>query len=189
MQNVELSVVTRGTLTDFTYPTPYEFHYSDDYKSAFIKGTVDFGLGKTDRDLAGHFVIAKKHGVTLIGEPAQDIFPTVPIQHYLGSIARDSKWSFDNIMNGSDEGMCRVPNYAVLNFCRVLAFIKDNLVTSKKTGGEWALNNLPKKIHLVVQEALNEYKEQGSSQAVDCGVLKKFAMFSNEIIRERLSQL
>jgi streptomycin 3"-adenylyltransferase len=27
--SVELSVVTQATLTHFTYPTPYEFHYSD----------------------------------------------------------------------------------------------------------------------------------------------------------------
>jgi streptomycin 3"-adenylyltransferase len=35
--------------------------------------------------------------------------------------------------------------YLILNLARVLAFMKDGLVLSKREGGEWGLKNLPEK--------------------------------------------
>jgi GNAT superfamily N-acetyltransferase/predicted nucleotidyltransferase len=181
-QNIELSVVTDEVLEKFMYPTPFEFHYSDDHKEAFASDTVDLSTNRTDHDLAAHFVIAKKYGITLFGKPANDAFPTVPNQNYLDSIARDSEWSYNNIIKGSDEGNCFVPKYAVLNFCRVLAFIKSKLISSKKTGAEWALVSLPEEFKPVIQEALKEYTKSGSSKEISCKTLKHFAQYAKTII-------
>jgi streptomycin 3"-adenylyltransferase len=78
-----------------------------------------------------------------------------------------------------------VPTYAVLNFCRVLAFIEVGQVTSKRSGGEWALAFVPRQYHPVIQEALNEYAKTGSSKEFSSRVLKDFAGFSYEIIKKR----
>ncbi len=134
-KNIELSVVLAEVLENFSYPTPFEFHYSDDHKDNFIKGEADFSPRK-DPDLAAHFVITKKQGIALVGKPASEVFPDVPKNDYLDSISKDSDWSYQNIMKGEGSGECSVPKYAVLNFCRVLAFIKGGLITSKKTGAE-----------------------------------------------------
>lgn len=186
-QNIELSVVTNSTLKHFIYPTPFEFHYSDDHKESFLNDSVELSSDKTDYDLAAHFVIVKKHGITLLGEPAEKVFPDVSPKNYLDSIVRDSEWSANNILSGDDEGECFVPKYAVLNFCRVLAFIKDDLITSKKTGAEWGINNLPTEFVPVINEAMQEYRVSDSSKPVSCKTLKNFANYAKGIIDEAIS--
>lgn len=46
-----------------------------------------------------------------------------------------------------------------MNLARVLAYIKDGLVLSKKEGGEWALKNVHERYHSLIQGALIEYAE------------------------------
>ena len=182
--SVELSVLLAKYLEEFEHPTPYEFHYSDDHIASFTDGSVDLITPRKDADLAAHFTITKHYGVTLFGEDVQEIFPDVPKVDYLDSIARDAEWCYDNIMQGADKGKCAVPKYAVLNFCRVLAYIDADLITSKQTGAEWALKNLPKQYHDAIRQALNEYEELGSSQPIPCADLKSFAQYAYGVIQE-----
>mgnify|MGYP000356458942 FL=1 len=42
--------------------------------------------------------------------------------------------------------------------CRVLAYVEDNLILSKKEGGEWGISNIPEKYRILVAEALREYQ-------------------------------
>ena len=125
---IELSVVTLDALSDFRYPTPYELHFSNENLEDFTN--VDFDLMKIrdDKDLASHFVIIKNRGICLYGEPVTKVFPDVADEYYLKSIAQDFDWSYNNVINGQEDGTCSVPTYAVLNTCRVLAFIKYGLV-------------------------------------------------------------
>jgi streptomycin 3"-adenylyltransferase len=172
---LEVSIVLQSVLEDFSYPAPFEFHYSREFLDAFRAKTIDLTTPRTDPDLAAHFVIAKAHGIALLGEPAAQVFPDVPDAAYLDAIAEDAAWSINNVLNGADDGLCRVPQYAVLNFCRVLAFIHESRVTSKRTGAEWALSNVPENYHAVIQAALTEYTTAGSAQPVPCKMLKAFA--------------
>lgn len=174
---VELSVITMDQLQQFEHPTPYEFHYGEDHRQVFERGEAVFDPGITDPDLAAHFVITKKFGITLVGPSAQSIFPDVPRECYLDSIIQDSLWSYNNIMSGPDQGARRVPTYAVVNFCRVLAFIEDGSVLSKRAGAEWAQKELPPKFQVLITEALNEYQKVGSSNRVDGALLKEFAQY------------
>lgn len=184
---LELSVVLQRYLDNFVHPTPFEFHYGDDFKEAFETGTVDLTTPRSDPDLAAHFVIARHYGVAVVGEPAQSVFPNVPHKAYLDSIAQDARWSYNNVMCGPDEGECAVPRYAVLNSCRILAYLDDTQnVMSKRGGGEWGLEHLPQKYAPVIQEALNEYAVAGSSQPVDAALLKAFVRYAYERIRPHL---
>lgn len=47
--------------------------------------------------------------------------------------------------------------YLTLNLCRVLAYLKEGLVLSKKAGGEWAIRVLPEEFRSLVREALHSY--------------------------------
>ena len=181
---IEMSIVTLPSLTDFQYPTPYELHFSNGNKAAFAQGTVDFADDLTDPDLAAHFVITKARGLCLVGEPIETVFPDVPAPDYLDSIAQDADWSYGNIMRGADLGTCAVPVYAVLNFCRVLAFIEQGLITSKREGGQWGLQALPPDYQSVIREALKEYAVSGTARPVDCQRLKAFAHYANNIIQQ-----
>lgn len=180
----ELSVVTLKNLKNFGYPTPYEFHFGKDHLQEFKEGKVDFTDGKTDPDLAAHFVITKQRGVCLFGQPIAEIFPDVPRKHYLDSVTKDVEWSYERIMEGADIGKLDVPVYGVLNFCRVIALITDGLVASKLEGGNWALENLPEKYYSIIKEALKEKTQSGTAEKVEASLLKNFAEYAIRTIRD-----
>lgn len=173
-----LSVVQERYLKAFEHPTPYEFCFSNGHAEAYRAGTYDFSEAETDADLAANFILARERGVCLWGAPVREVFGAVPNAYFLPSIACTCEWSLNNVRNGDASGMCRVPTYAVLNFCRTPAFVWDGLFLSKAEGGRWALDNLPAEYHKLIQEALREYAETGSSDEVDAETLQRFAEYS-----------
>lgn len=183
-KGVEMSIVVEKFAgEDFLYPTPFEFHMGT--KEMIEKQ----GLQKPengDPDLAAHFTITKKHGICVYGKPIDEVFIDVPRKYYLDSIAKDSEESFQNIQAKTGSEKCVVPNYAVLNFCRVLAFIENELIISKTEGAKWALENLPEKYHPIISAALHEYQNVGSSEKIDPELLKQFATFAQTKIRNSL---
>ena len=50
----------------------------------------------------------------------------------------------------------------ILNLCRVLAFLEEDLILSKKEGGVWGINHLPDLYVPLVQAALLLYTNTGS---------------------------
>jgi streptomycin 3"-adenylyltransferase len=181
---MEVSLLTLDALTPFQYPTPYELHFSNGNKARFAQGTMAFADDQTDPDLAAHFVITKTRGVCLYGAPIAAVFPDVPPAYYLDSLAQDAEWSYQNIQRGADPGACAVPVYAVLNFCRVLAFIDAGMIASKREGGQWGMQQLPPEYRPLIREALREYATSGTSHPVDCALLKHFAHYANSIIQQ-----
>ncbi len=85
----------------------------------------------------------------------KDVFGAIPEADYLDSIRQD-------IENAVEE-ISKDPVYFTLNLCRVLAFIQDGLVLSKKDGGYWGLKNVPARYAKVIQDAVGSYLEDGSS--------------------------
>ena len=174
-KGIEMSIVTVDSLAHFQHPALYEFHYPTDH--------ADDGTELRDPDLAAHYTVTKARGVTLLGEPIAALFPDVPPRDYLDSIATDAAWSYGNIMQGSDDGSCAVPPYAVLNFCRVLAFIEQQAVLSKSEGGQWGVSHLPAQYAPIVHTALQKYITHASDDAVDAALLKQFATYANTLIQ------
>ena len=179
----ELSIVTLENVHNFIYPTPYEFHFSYDHKEDFETGKVDFSKDNADPDLAAHFVITKERGICLAGQPISAVFRDVPKKFYLDSIIKDSEWSYEKMIAGSDDELS-LPVYGVLNFCRVLALIQEGLVTSKLEGGAWALENLPKEFNPLITETIKEKSKSGTGKGIEIRIIKKFANYAMSIIRE-----
>jgi streptomycin 3"-adenylyltransferase len=121
------------------------------------------------------------------GKPINEVFAEIPRKYYLASVALDSEDSFKNIQEKTGTEKCIVPNYAVINFCRVLAFIDEGIITSKAEGGEWALKNLPEKYRPVISAALQEYRKTGSSKKIEPNILKDFSLYAQNRIREAVS--
>lgn len=185
-KGVEMSIVVESLAgKDFRYPTPYEFHMGTEEQIRFHG--LPHKTEQADPDLAAHFTITKKRGICVYGKPIDEVFAEIPRKYYLASIALDSEDSFKNIQEKTGIEKCIVPNYAILNFCRVLAFIDANIIASKTEGGEWALKNLPERYHPIISAALQEYREVGSSEKIDPNVLKDFATYAQNQIREAVS--
>ena len=78
--------------------------------------------------------------------------------------------------------------YIILNLARVLAYVKDGLVLSKKEGGEWALDNIPEVYHSLLHNALKEYAE-GIDTEYDMNNAEKLTILeAKKIIPERIKK-
>lgn len=155
-KGMEMSVLTVETLENFKHPTPYEFHFSNAWLKRYQNNEVDLtDDNKVDADLAAHLTITKARGVTLYGEPIDAMFPDIPNHCYTDSILADAK----DIL----EDMSSDPVYNVLNLCRVWAYLVDGKITSKKEGGEWALQHATSFQKSVIEQALAEYAGTASS--------------------------
>lgn len=169
-KGIELSVVKREYCKPFVYPTPYELHFSPAHLERYRKDAHEYvaAMKGVDIDLAAHFTVISRYGVVLYGEPIAEVFGAVPAADYFDSIWHDIENAEAEIVSN--------PVYIILNLCRVLAFLKENLCTSKKAGGEWGLKNLPKDFSPLVEQALACYNSGGSMSA-DPGAARDFARF------------
>jgi predicted nucleotidyltransferase len=186
---IEMSVLTLQCLQNFQHPAPYELHFSDGNKADYAEGRVHFTHEMFDPDLAAHMVITRARGICLYGKRIDRLFPAIPAEYYLDSIISDTNWSYANIMRGPESGEGWVPAYGVLNFCRVLAFTEQGLITSKLEGGRWAVDHLPQVYAPVIQAALQEYTTSGQKYDVDFKLLKQFASYAKWSIDQSAARL
>ncbi|MBR3734464.1 MAG: DUF4111 domain-containing protein [Lachnospiraceae bacterium] len=182
-KGIEMSIVTKAVCCPFVYPTPFELHFSIMHTGWYKDNPEDYvkKMNGTDADLAAHFTIIKKRGKSLYGASIDEIFAEVPKADYIDSIWND--------VVGAKEEITDDPMYLILNLARVLAYLKEDLVLSKKEGGEWALNNLPEKYHGLVQDAMREYTEN-TDISYDTEIAKEYAGYMLEqIASEREEQI
>lgn len=168
----EMSVVLRSVCRDFVYPTPYELHFSNLHLSKIRSGLTEYcrDMHGTDPDLAAHFTVIRHVGVAFCGADILSVFGQVPKEAYLDSIQND--------VAGAEQQILENPVYIILNLCRVLAYIREGVVLSKKSGGEWGIANLPEEYRLLVETALTDYLSENESQFFDS--TKKLADFTQK---------
>jgi streptomycin 3"-adenylyltransferase len=182
-KGLEMSVVTAAVINPFRYPTPHELHFSNMWLEAWRTHRIDLQTPHTDPDLAAHAMVIQQRGVTLAGAPIDQVFGDVPRAAFLASIAGDTADSVADIRDGPENGPRKVPTYAVLNFCRTLAYLDDQVVRSKAEGAGWAIDNLPPEHHGLIREALREYTDQRSMVPVNAESLRRFAEYTDSRIR------
>ncbi|RKM55484.1 DUF4111 domain-containing protein [Butyrivibrio sp. X503] len=169
-KGIEMSVVKREVCKPFVYPTPFELHFSVMHLGWYKDNPDDYiqKMNGEDSDLAAHFTIIKKRGKCLYGDPIDEVFGEVPSADYMDSIKDDIAEAEDDIVDNT--------MYITLNLARVLAYKKDDLVLSKKEGGEWALNAVPQEYHDQIKEAMREY-ETGGNASYDIELAKRYARY------------
>lgn len=172
----ELSIVKKEFCQPFTYPTPFEYHFSHGHKAAFLADTSAYieKMQGVDKDLGAHFTIINHFGIPLYGPPVREVFAPVPKKDYFDSIWYDVEHAQEDILGS--------PMYIVLNLCRVLGYARDGLVLSKKTGGEWGAANVPQPFDVLVQHALQCYLTDEEMTA-DEDTLLHFAEYMVEEIK------
>lgn len=172
----ELSIVKKEVCRPFVYPTPFEFHYSNGHREAVrsdMPGYIE-GMQGVDKDLGAHFTIINRYGISLYGPPVEEIFAPVPKRDYFDSIWFDVQNAEADILDS--------PMYIVLNLCRVLGYVRDGLVLSKKTGGEWGVQHLPAQFRELIETALRCYTTDAEMTA-EADVLLDFAAYMIEEIK------
>ena len=176
-KGIEMSIVTRNACKHFNYPTTFELHFSVGHLEWYKDNPEDYILkmNGTDKDLAAHFTIIRKRGKCLYGPPIEEVFSEVPKADYMDSIWFDIAEASEDI---TEDTM-----YLTLNLARVLAFAKDNLVLSKKEGGEWGLKNVPEEYRSLIVDALSEY-ESNKIPEYDLELAVKYAEYMIKLIRE-----
>ena len=87
-KGLEMSIVLRRYCSPFVYPTPFELHFSPTHLQWFSDAPQDYveNMKGDDKDLAAHFTIIRKYGITLYGEQIANVFAEVPRQNYIDSI-------------------------------------------------------------------------------------------------------
>lgn len=178
-KGLEISIVKREYCKPFVYPTPFELHFSPMHLKWFKDNPNDYieKMKGKDRDLAAHFTIVNKYGVVLFGQAIPNVFGEVSKKYYADSIWLDIKNAKEDIVDN--------PIYVILNLCRVLAFIKNDLCLSKKKGGEWGLEYTPEKYRMLILEALTCYKSNELMQ-YDEKLAEQFALDVVEEIQNKI---
>ena len=167
-KGIEMSIVKQSVCKPFVYPTPFELHFSVAHLDRYRKDPDDYvsKMKGEDKDLAAHFTIINHRGKCLYGASVKETFADVPVQDYIDSIWND--------VADAKEEIADAPMYLILNLARVLAYLKDGLVLSKKEGGEWALNNLPDRCFSLIQTAMSEYADS-AAVSYDMDLAKDYA--------------
>lgn len=153
-KGLELSIVKKEVCNPFVYPTPFELHFSPFHLKSITENVQNYieTVTGTDKDLAAHFMIINHYGVVLYGSNIFDVFGEVPRNDYIDSIWSDVECAKEDILEN--------PMYMTLNLCRVLAYVKDSLVVSKKEGGMWGIQTVLQKFQRLIQDALRCYETE-----------------------------
>lgn len=183
----EISFLRQKDLSTWRYPTPFDFHYSEDWREKFERDLADGewkrwnDVQRFDEDLATHITVTNHRGVCLYGAAASEVFPLVPKRDFVSSILADvggATFGFDAVL--------QYPVYVVLNVCRTLAFLQTGRILSKDEGGMWALEKLPGQYCGTITSALNEYRYSGNESSLAKEPLVEFTDFMQNEIRRAI---
>ncbi|HEY7124546.1 MAG TPA: aminoglycoside adenylyltransferase domain-containing protein [Ktedonobacterales bacterium] len=182
---IEISFLSLDDLSPWRYPTPYQFHYSEDWRERQIVSLANGDWLRwndtqpTDADLAAHFTVTRARGICLVGQPIAEALPIVPPSDYRASILAD----VEDFTTGRIAPATNTV-YFVLNACRVLAYLQEGHIFSKEEGGEWALAHLSSEFHRLIAQALAAYREDGQEQ-IDGAALGQFVAYVDGRLKQR----
>lgn len=176
IKGFELSVVLETYADDFVYPTPFEFHYSAYHKEKYITDENYFCGGYDDPDLAAHFVVIYNRGIVLSGKPIKEVFKPIDRRYYIDSIKSD--------VEGAVEEITEMPVYYVLNLSRVLLYLKESVISSKKEAGEWALNEVPNPYKDTIAQCLAMYENGLENLNLDEKMLLNYMEYMHKEIKK-----
>jgi hypothetical protein len=176
---IELSALSDQDLFPWRYPIPFTLHFSEDWRpqleaDRYWPRNIE---QMTDPDLAAHITLLHARGISVSGMPIANAFPEVPPEHCRDSLLRDYDWALERFDSN--------PAYAILNTLRLLRYLTDGAITSKREAGEWALHTLPAGIHLPITEALAWYTGQKSRFDLTRDEVRQFVVETGGLIRLR----
>lgn len=174
-KGIEMSIVLEKYAKEFIYPTPFELHYSDSHREKYLSDNNYICGNSTDEDLAANFTIVINRGICLYGKKIGGVFADVPRKYYIDSIVND--------IENAEENTVENTVYITLNLCRVLYYMKENVVCSKLEAGNWTKEVVPQKYRRIVEDAVNVYTNKLDQMEYSKGILKEYANYMLKEIR------
>jgi streptomycin 3"-adenylyltransferase len=175
----EMSVMTVNETLRPLSPTPFLLHYSNFHKDRYSNEDDYLCSGADDPDLLTHLTVIIDQGICAYGRPIDQVFGIVPRENYLEAIMYD--------LNDAREGITGSFEYYVLNLCRSLFYLKENVIASKTDGGKWALKHVPNEFLPVVEGALFKYAKNCDSGIVSKEQLQNFMEYMFSVIDELIN--
>ncbi len=129
---LEASIVTAGAAVRPAPPWPFVLHVGlHDGEQVLVMGQVlAMPTARSgDTDLLMHYAVCRAAGVALAGPPPDAAIGAVDRRLILGYLADELGWGLANAQE----------NYAVLNACRALAYLRNGRIVAKVAGGLAAL--------------------------------------------------
>ncbi|MGE6491928.1 aminoglycoside adenylyltransferase domain-containing protein [Exiguobacterium sp. NPDC077395] len=177
---LELSIMTTAQLKDWCHPSPFEFHYSEGWRSRFEKAgreeRTELQQGFTDPDLAAHMLMILERGITWRGQPLHQLLCGFDSAHFSDAIRADA---FD-CLDTMDEN----PIYCVLNLLRGLAYEQERVLLSKQEALGWVIKNghFPGNVVAVVRKATQGY--EGEDVTFNLHELSEVRRYMNEQLQQ-----
>lgn len=145
-----------GNRLEGTYLTAAQVK-SDHYPPDFLyyvegKEFVKAENGQKEQDFPMHRQHLYESGLRIFGYETHKLFTPVPWDVLKRSLRQEMPFIKTQIE--------KRPIYAVLNLCRVVRAHETRSLSSKKQGGEWALQFLPAKFHELIKVALIGYENR-----------------------------
>lgn len=178
---LELSIMTMVQLKDWCHPSPFEFHYSEGWRSRFEKAgreeRTELQQGFTDPDLAAHMMMILQRGITWRGKPLHQLLCGFDSAHFSDAIRADA---FD-CLDTMDEN----PIYCVLNLLRGLAYEQERVLLSKQEALGWVIENghFPGNVVAVVRKATQGY--EGEDVTFDQHELNDVRQYMNGQLQQK----
>jgi streptomycin 3"-adenylyltransferase len=175
--DIEVSLVQERYARSFEHPLPYEVHYSSAWHEKFRRRQMNFAEEHTNVDLAADVVDVRERGVTLLGPPPDVMFGPVPWHAFVNALEADFAWA--------REHLAEMPVYAVLSACRVLhgTTSREIRALNKDEAAMWALENVPRAYHSIINDALQLYR--GSKSIDDVVLVEREIVAFREYVRGR----
>lgn len=177
----EMSVMLRKDTVSFSYPPPFVLHYSNFHKERYITNPDYICGGFEDPDLAAHIMVTRERGIRLFGEAIETVFEPILKQYYVDAIVADISEAKDEILKN--------PTYYVLNLCRVLYYLKEEVISSKSEGGTWGAIHLINEYRDTIRLALQDYENNNEVSNWEAEKLNSFAAYMLEQINSQLKDL
>ncbi|WP_223868991.1 aminoglycoside adenylyltransferase domain-containing protein [Paenibacillus sp. UASWS1643] len=165
----ELSIVLESTIVNMAYPTLFEFHYSAYHREKYRTDEQYLCGGYEDPDLVAHMAVIYDRGIVLDGKPIKDLFQPENREHMIASITSDASSAIEKIVEN--------PVYYVLSLSRVLLYVRDSVIHSKREAGEWALTDLPSKYTDVISQCLAKYNGDLENVNLSKALLLEYAEY------------
>jgi len=167
--DIEMSILLENALNEFEYPTPFELHYSKEHKEKYLIDEEYVCGDDVDPDLAAHIVVIIHRGICLKGKPIKETFKPIENKYFLKSILNDIETASEDIKVN--------PVYTILNLCRVLYYLKEGVISSKKEGGEWGIKTLDDKYTEIVLISTEKYLNDTKKLYIENDILIEFVNY------------
>ena len=178
--DLRIDVLSRSAARTFEHPMACEVRYSRERHEEIRRRRVDFAKPQPAPDLAARILEARERGVTLVGAPPDRTFAPVPWHAFIAALESEFRWA--RALVGSN------PSRAMLDACRVLhgTTSLEMRAVNKDEAAVWALQTVPRIYHSAINDALQIYR--GNKSTDDVIFEERDVIAFREYVRERSSR-